>query len=258
MSVLKKIYSIRFNQLDSTNAWTKTHAYSLAPDHITCVTAEEQTAGRGRFARPWFSPKGNIYASLFFSIPKGVSYLPNLTQVLSFSCAKVLEKKGFSPQIKWPNDLLLFGKKVAGVLTETIDLKERQGIVVGIGINVNMTGAVLQTIDQPATSLAEVSQEQWNLNDILQPLLEEFNEALFLLEKEGFAPFQPGYQQRLALQGETIQYQKGDVTQEGICHSVSDEGHLNVLLPSGEIETLHSGEIQILRKLISGTTTSSG
>lgn len=249
MSVLKKIYSLRFNQLDSTNAWAKKHAYSLAPDHITCITADEQTAGRGRFARPWFSPKGNIYASLFFSIPKGVSYLPNLAQVLSFSCVKVLEKKGFSPQIKWPNDLLLMGKKVAGVLTETIDLKERQGIVVGVGINVNITDTLLQTIDQPATSLAEVSREQWNLSDILHPIIEDFNEALFRLEREGFAPFQKGYEQRLALQGEWIQYQKEDQLHEGICHSISEEGHLNVLLPSGEMEKLHSGEIKNLRKV---------
>ena len=249
MSDLKKIYSIRFSRLDSTNAWAKTHAYSLAPHDLTCITAEEQTAGRGRFAKSWFSPKGNIHASIFFSIPKGACYLPNLAQVLSFCCVKVLEKKGFSPQIKWPNDLLLMGKKVAGVLTETIDLKERQGVVVGVGMNVNVTDVLLQTIDQPATSLAEISREQWNLHDILHPILEEFNKDLFRLEQEGFAPFQKDYQERLALKGEWIHYQKEDQMYEGLCDSISEDGHLNVILPSGEIDKLHSGEIKNLRKL---------
>lgn len=248
MSDLKNIYSIHFSRLDSTNVWAKTHAYSLAPSGMTCITAEEQTAGRGRFARPWISPKGNIYASFFFSIPKGAPYLPNLSQLFSFSCIKVLEKKGFEPKIKWPNDILIAGKKVAGLLTETVDLKERLGVVIGLGMNVNMSDASLASINQSATSLSQISQQQWNLEDILAPLVQEFNTTLPVLEKNGFSFFQSDYEHYLALKGEWVECQNGEQLVEGICHSITKEGNLNLLLASGETKVLSSGEIKNFRK----------
>ncbi|HSX04706.1 MAG TPA: biotin--[acetyl-CoA-carboxylase] ligase [Rhabdochlamydiaceae bacterium] len=250
MTDLKKIYSIRFNQIGSTNAWMKEHASSLAPNHITCVTASEQTAGRGRFGRPWISPKGNIYSSLFFSIPRDTGYLSNLSQILSYSAAKALEEKGFAPKIKWPNDLQIAGKKIAGVLTETVDLKEGLGVVVGIGLNVNMTADFLQAVDQPATSLAEESGKTWDVEELMAAILEKFRQSLFILEKDGFAPFQAAYEERLALKGQSIQCQKGNENIEGICHSISPDGKLNLLLPSGETESLGSGEIKNLRKKV--------
>lgn len=243
------IYSIRFNQLDSTNLWAKTHAYSLAPFAITCITAQEQTAGRGRFARSWISPKGNIYASLFFSVPKNTRYLLNLSQLVSINCATVLEKKGFKPQIKWPNDILLSGKKVAGILTETVDLKERLGVVIGIGMNVNMSDAALESINQPATSLSQISNQEWKLEELLSNIISEFKTSLAILEKVGFSHFQPAYEERLALKGERIQCQRGDQVIEGICHSITNEGNLNLLLDTGEFEVLSSGEIKNFRKV---------
>lgn len=249
MTDLKKIYSIRFDRIGSTNAWAKDHASSLAPNHITCITADEQSAGRGRYGRPWVSPKGNIYSSLFFSLPKGTDYLSNLSQILSYSTAKALEKKGFSPKMKWPNDLQLHGKKVAGVLTETVDLKDRLGVVIGMGLNVNMTLDFLQTVDQPATSLYEESGKNWNVDEVMQAVLEEFRDSLSILEREGFAPFQTAIDDRLALKGVQIQCQKGDEKITGICHSVSPDGSLNLLLDSGETETLFSGEIHNFRSI---------
>ncbi|HSX12504.1 MAG TPA: biotin--[acetyl-CoA-carboxylase] ligase [Rhabdochlamydiaceae bacterium] len=248
MTDLKKIYSIRFKQIHSTNVWIKEHASSLAPNHITCITADTQTAGRGRFGKPWISPKGNVYSSLFFSVPKGVSYLSNISQILSYSAVIALEKLEFAPKIKWPNDLQLEGKKVAGVLTETVHLNDRLGVVVGIGLNVNMTADALQIVDQPATSLAIVSGKQWNIEEIMASILEEFRQSLFILEKEGFAPFQAAFEERLAYKGEIVQCQKGTTLLEGICHSITRDGSLNLLLPSGDLEILSSGEIQNLRR----------
>src|SRR5690242_2426664 len=96
---VKNIYYIHFDSIDSTNTWTKKNAATLDPDQLTCVTALEQTAGRGRFFRKWLSPKGqNIYASFFFCLPADCPYIINLGQVLSLSCITVLKKKGFSPK----------------------------------------------------------------------------------------------------------------------------------------------------------------
>src|SRR5580700_2479453 len=175
MPRLKSINYIHFDTIDSTNTWTKKNAATLDSNQLTCVTALEQTAGRGRFSRKWLSPKGqNIYATLYFCLPKECSYLINLGQILSLSSISVLQKKGFSPQIKWPNDILLEGKKVAGILCETIVLEDKLGAILGIGMNVNMSQELLDTIDQPATSLAQLSGQTWSLEQILEPILKQF------------------------------------------------------------------------------------
>lgn len=246
MPGLKNIYYIHFDTIDSTNAWTKKNAASLDPDQLTCVTALEQTAGRGRFLRKWISPKGqNIYATLFFSLPKDSPYLINLGQILSLSCITVLKKKGFLPQIKWPNDILLDGKKVAGILCETVSFEDRIGIVLGIGINVNMTQELLDTIDQPATSLAQLSGQTWTLEQILDPVLKQFIKDLEILQAEGFDAFQLAYDQLLAFKGETISCTDGLKTIKGVCHSINSDGRLNLLLPDGQISTLSAGELKL-------------
>jgi BirA family biotin operon repressor/biotin-[acetyl-CoA-carboxylase] ligase len=247
MPRLKNIYYIHFDTIDSTNTWTKKNAEGLDPDQLTCVTALEQTAGRGRFFRKWLSPKGqnNIYATLYFCLPKSFPYLINLGQILSLSCIAVLNKKGFQPQIKWPNDILLDGKKVAGILCETVSFEDRMGVVLGIGINVNMPQEMLETIDQPATSLAQLSGRTWTLEQILEPVLKQFLDDLETLEAKGFEPFRSNYDQLLAFKGEPITCNDGLKTIKGICHSINADGRLNLLLPDGKISILSAGEVKV-------------
>lgn len=242
---IKNICYIHFDTIDSTNTWAKKHAHSLDPDQLTCITALEQTAGRGRFFRKWISPKGeNIYATLYFQIPKGWPYLVNLSQVLSLSCISVLKKKEFQPQVKWPNDILLEGKKVAGILCETISADDHTGVILGIGINVNMSNEMLNAIDQPATSLSQLTGRIWTLEQILEPLLKQFLNDLQTLEEKGFAPFHSLYEELLAYKGEVISCSDGIQTIKGICHSVNPDGRLNLLLPDGTLKTLSAGEIK--------------
>jgi BirA family transcriptional regulator, biotin operon repressor / biotin---[acetyl-CoA-carboxylase] ligase len=246
MPRLKNIYYIHFDTIDSTNTWTKKNAATLDPDQLTCVTALEQTAGRGRFFRKWLSPKGeNIYATLFFCLPRACPHVINLGQILSLSCIDVLKKKGFSPQVKWPNDILLDGKKVAGILCETVSFEEQVGIVLGIGINVNMSQELLETIDQPATSLAQLSGQTWALEQILEPVLNQFLKDLDTLQTNGFEPFRLNYEKLLAYRGKTISCNDGLKMIKGICHSINSEGRLNLLLPDGQVATLSAGELKL-------------
>lgn len=246
MPQLKNIYYIHFDTIDSTNAWAKKNAATLDPNQLTCVTALEQTAGRGRFFRKWLSPKGqNIYATLFFCLPRECPYLINLGQILSLSSIAVLKKKGFSPRIKWPNDILLDGKKVAGILCETVFFEDRIAVILGIGINVNMSKELLETIDQPATSLAQLSGQTWTLEQILNPILKEFLKDLDVLLTEGFKPFRSDYEALLAYKGETIVYNDGLKKIKGICHFIHPDGRLNLLLPDGQVITLTAGELNI-------------
>lgn len=237
-----KIQYIQLDTIDSTNNWVKAHLSELTS--FTCVTAVEQTGGRGRFKREWVSPRGqNITATLFLTVPLGSNYLCNLGQLMAFSCAKTLRGIGFPAEIKWPNDVLIQGKKIAGVLTETVTQKETIDVVIGIGMNVNMPEESLQSIDQPATSLLQLSKKKWDLQEILELLMERFVQDLALLQKSGFSAFQEPFEKILANKGQEITCRDGNQTFRGICHSITKEGSLQLLLPSGEIKTILAGEI---------------
>jgi BirA family transcriptional regulator, biotin operon repressor / biotin---[acetyl-CoA-carboxylase] ligase len=247
----KDIQYIHFECLDSTNDWVKKNIHVLDPDRLICVTASEQTAGRGRFARKWLSPKGqNIYATLFFCLPQNSKIVSNLGQILSLACAKVLESKGFSPQIKWPNDILISRKKVSGILGEAISLNDRLGIALGIGINVDTPPQLLDKIDQPAASLSSLSNHVWTFEEILEPLVEMFAEYLEIIQREGFSPFRSQYEDLLAFKGQLIHCMNGNKPVTGICHSIDSEGRLKLVLAGSKecVEvaqtiTIQSGEI---------------
>lgn len=238
---------IHFDCIDSTNTWAKNHVSQFDPHQLTCITALEQTAGRGRFNRTWISPKGqNICATLvfFLPLPSGFSYVVNLGQILSLSCIAVLKKKGFALQIKWPNDLLLENKKIGGILCETVERDKDLAIILGIGLNVNVPSEILATIDQPATSLLENSGQYWELDSLLQALIEQFREDLAQLKEKGFAPFVSAYEEHLALKGEPIVCFDGVQKFHGICESINADGTLNLRLKDGAFVILSAGEIQ--------------
>lgn len=252
----QNIHYIHFECLDSTNDWVKKNIHVLDPQRLTCITASEQTAGRGRFSRKWLSPKGqNVYASLFFCIPSESKITPNLGQILSLACVHVLKEKGFAPQIKWPNDILVSGKKVAGILGEAISLKDRGslGMILGIGINVDTPSQILEKIDQPAGSLSSLSNHFLTFEEILRPLVDKFAEYLETLQKEGFSVFHPEYESFLAFKGQHIHCMDGNRRVNGICHSIDPEGRLKLLvrdatgkedpLEISQMITVQSGEI---------------
>lgn len=244
MNIFKDINFIHFDIIDSTNNWAKANASKLDIKCLTCITASEQTEGRGRFSRRWISPKGNLYATLFFTLPAEVSYLKNLGQILAYACICVLKENSFGAQIKWPNDILIEKKKVSGVLSETLPLNDRIGVVLGIGINVNMDGESLKNIDQPATSLSLLSKKSWDLDALLKSLVHQFLQCFEILQEKGFAPFQSDFQQLLAYKGKEISCYDGSKMVKGICHAITKEGGLEILLPSGKFATLLAGEIE--------------
>jgi BirA family biotin operon repressor/biotin-[acetyl-CoA-carboxylase] ligase len=182
---------IHLNTIDSTNAYAKAHAAEFPKDQITCITTDEQTAGRGQFQRTWLSPKGvNLYATFYFRLSARQKDLVNLAQMMACSFATVLLAEGLSPTIKWPNDIRLNGKKLSGVLCETEFHKDEVDIFLGIGVNVNTGSEVLANIDQPATSLKLETGRQWDRDLLLKNIQKQFAHDLELFKKEGFAPLQ--------------------------------------------------------------------
>ncbi len=181
---------IHFPSIDSTNNWAKENFSELDLDELVLVTAEEQTAGRGLYDRPWVSPKGcNIYATFVFVMPEDGPEVEHLTHVLALTVVNILKPLGFELSIKWPNDLFIDGKKLGGILCETVAAPQGKGVVLGVGLNVNMPPEMLEDIDQPATSLLSESSKEWNLDDLLDTLSKQFSQDLRTYLEQGFGPF---------------------------------------------------------------------
>lgn len=189
---------VHFATIDSTQRWVREHAQELPIDELVLITADEQTAGEGQFHRKWLSPPHvNIYATFHFTLPAGQRDLETTAQLLALSGAALLLEMGYPIQVKWPNDLLLGGRKLAGTRVETVMEGDLIRLIAGIGINVNMSVEQLARVDQPATSLLTYSGTEQEIGPIIDKLALEFEQDLLLFKKEGFAPFRPLLEQLL-------------------------------------------------------------
>jgi BirA family transcriptional regulator, biotin operon repressor / biotin---[acetyl-CoA-carboxylase] ligase len=170
-----KINKIFLDSIDSTNTYAKNHANEFASDALTCIIAEEQTAGRGQFGRKWISPRGvNLYVTLFFHLSKEAKQIETLAIFMAKCLKDVLERNNIPVTLKWPNDLLLNGKKLAGVLCETVFNPDSIQVILGFGLNVNMEEIDLLQIDQKATSLKQETGVIWNKETLLEQILAHF------------------------------------------------------------------------------------
>ncbi|MCD6484934.1 MAG: biotin--[acetyl-CoA-carboxylase] ligase [Candidatus Odinarchaeota archaeon] len=126
-----------YDILDSTMTRAKELAEKNFPEG-TVVAAKEQTQGKGRNGRLWMSPRGGLWLSIIFRPRMDISYMFIFSYMISLSVAEAIQKLGLNPKIKWPNDVLVEGKKIAGILidTKSTDI-EVEYIIAGIGINVN-------------------------------------------------------------------------------------------------------------------------
>lgn len=193
-----KIVRHHFTELVSTNDWAKEQMPTFGHDALTVVTADMQTGGRGQYGRKWISPKGdNLYASFCFYIDEKQQDPLSLTHVLALSIASVLDEMGIEAQIKWPNDLLARDKKMAGILCETMHLEGEFGVVIGVGINVNMEEKALEEVGQPATSIKVETGQEASVEAVLLAVQKQFSTDLDLFIREGFTPFFPAFRKRI-------------------------------------------------------------
>lgn len=236
--------SIHFEHIDSTNTWAKLHSNQWDSEGLTLITASTQTAGRGRFKRHWVSPPDlNIYATFCFWFNLQRTDTGHIPQVLAISAAQTLESQGFSPAIKWPNDLLLQDKKVAGILCETILEQDKRGIVCGIGLNVNMPVEILNQIDRPATSLLVEGGRPFEVSAILAHLQKTFLANLNQFLKGGFSPFFPLLQARSALkEGQRVCFHDNQTCIEAQFEHLHPDGSVELRLPNGTLKIFYAGE----------------
>lgn len=228
---------IHFETIDSTNAWAKTHAEEFDHEKITCILADTQTGGYGTRGKQWISKKGNLHLTVFFVLSPDDPNIPNLGQLFSFAAAKALPEK---VQIKWPNDLIYEEKKLCGVLVETVSIEKKMGVIIGVGMDVNTS---INT-DQETISLYEITKEKWDIEQLAQVIVHQFQVAL----KRGFKPIRKEYTNRLAYKDYPIRLFVGTKQIEGILIGLDERGRIEIRIADGSISTFSSGEIHQLRK----------
>ena len=234
-----------FQTIGSTNTWAKENAEQFQRQALTLVTADGQTGGRGRFNRRWESPaKQNLYATYCFFVDSNQKDAGNLSQLMGISAVQALNKLGVTPLLKWPNDVMLNGKKLGGILTEATLIEGMRCFFIGIGINVMMPKESLEIIDQPATSLIVETGRGQEISVVRNVLTETFKENLSVFIEKGFQPFFETYRSLISSKvGDRIRFSDQRHIWEGTFHEVSTDGSYVIRLPTGELKTFVAGEL---------------
>ncbi|MEI6437917.1 MAG: biotin--[acetyl-CoA-carboxylase] ligase [Candidatus Omnitrophota bacterium] len=209
----------------------------------TLVVAETQTKGRGRLGRAWSSPKGKgLYCSLLLRPALSTAEAARLTLVSAVALSEAVETvTGLRPLIKWPNDLLLSGKKLAGILTELRAEVDRVDFaVVGIGLNVN---SAVKELPPEGTSLSEVKGELCDRAEILRAFLRCFEKRYLQLKKSGFGSALEEWRRRSATIGRRVRFEERGRQREGLATGLDEDGGLLVRLDTGEIIKRMAGDV---------------
>lgn len=233
-----------------TTDTTQKDAHNLALDgakHGTVVIADEQTAGKGRLERTWYSHEGQgIWMSMILR-PNILPFLaPQLTLLTATVLAQVFDEIcGIKPQIKWPNDILINNKKVAGILTE---MQAEQDsvlyVIIGIGINVNQASADMEKeIEKRATSLNLETGKQWEMVPLIQQILQTFEDKYDHYLHNGFNDIKIDWENYGFRLNERLQIVTGKETWTATFLGIAEDGALLAQKDNGDIEKVYSAEI---------------
>lgn len=229
-----------FPALDSTNQW----ALQQAQCGDVCL-AEQQSAGRGRRGRSWQSPAGvNLYLSLRWCFEQVPENLPILSLVTGLAVADALEDCSITGHgLKWPNDVYYAGKKLGGILLESVgDLKQ---LVIGVGLNINMPVEAATGIDQPWISLREIGSQPVDRNQVAAAFLDRMLARLHTFPQLDMAQFQQEWRRHDVLNRRPVRVFSGNKTFEGIASGVNSQGQLQLKLIDGLIKNFSSADVSV-------------
>lgn len=236
-----------FEELDSTNIRINELAKDGA-EHGIVVVADKQTAGRGRRGRTWESPSGtNLYFSILLRPDIQVEKAPMMTVLMAYSAGKVLrEQWDLQAEIKWPNDLVIRGKKICGILTEmTLDGSKIGHVVVGTGINVNVTEFPEELKDK-ATSLYLESKKIFDRKKLLQEVLKEFwKQYNIFLEIQDLSYMQESYNKMLVNRNREVLVLEPGNEYQAIASGINEAGELLVKKLDGTEAAVYAGEVSV-------------
>ena len=234
-----------FQQIPSTMDVAHQLAMQGAPEG-TCVWTEQQTSGRGRAGRAWSSPPGGIYLSLILRPRRPLHEVPQLALIAGLSLAQAVRAlTGLSPSIRWPNDLLLYDEKLAGILTEAKEtLQHGVYVIAGIGMNLATPASKLP---EGATSLVEWIERAPDRFAFTRELFGLLHDAYHRWNDEGFAPIRASLLPWIGLFGRFVHLTTPAETVYGEAVDVDEAGRLVIRLESGLARAFDAGEVSLLR-----------
>ncbi len=237
---------VYYDIIDSTNA----KCYELAEKNYpqgTTVVAEGQTKGKGRLSRPWISPR---YKGIYFSIILKPDILPmqvpKITLLVAVSAVSAIRKLAqLQTLIRWPNDVLINGRKVCGILTEmNAEVDRVNFIILGIGINVTSNRS---SLPKGATSLFAEGARGISRCQLLRELLMDLESNYLSFKREGFAPIVQEWRNFSAILGNRVKIISHSEKLEGQATGIDSDGALIIRLDNGFQEKILAGDVELLR-----------
>ena len=214
----------------------------------TLVIAEQQTSGRGRMGRSWVSPAGKgIWMSLLLRPPVPLPLTPQLTLLAAVALSRAISQQlpALEIGIKWPNDLLVDGKKISGILLESAAEDERLNyIIVGMGISANLEAEdYSEELLSKAISLKMASGQTVDRSGLIAAVLEQFEQLYKLYLEQGFGPIRTLWEARSVTLGKRTELYTPQGTVVGVPLGLDDMGGLRIELPDGSARTIYSAEV---------------
>ncbi|MFH1395734.1 MAG: biotin--[acetyl-CoA-carboxylase] ligase [Candidatus Omnitrophota bacterium] len=243
-AIIGKNNVFHYDSISSTND----KAYELAEKgepEGSLVIAESQTCGKGRLGRKWVSPDGKgIYFSLILRPDMEIDRIPVITLVTAISVHRTIKKMcGITAGIKWPNDILINGRKVCGILTEMKAQPDMVDfLIVGVGLNIN---AEKKQIPAEAVSLKDESGRHINRTDFLKCLLEEIEKDYIKIKREGFYALRDECKKLSTVIDKQIKIREHHRLTEGTAVDIDERGALVVRTKKGELKRVFSGDVNV-------------
>lgn len=234
-------------EVKSTNSVAKSEARQGAKEG-TIIVAGEQVGGKGRLGREYFCPPGGIWFSVILRPDMKPAFASQLNFVSVISLAKTIDElTDLVPEVKWPNDVLINGKKVSGILTEmSAEIDQINYLIPGIGINLNIAlDEFPSDLKNKATSIQEESGEQISKLDFFLLLLEKLEEEYFKLQKEGFEKIIEDWKEYNITLGNEVTVTSNSEVLTGQAVDIDKEGSLLVELPNGTTEKVVAGDVTL-------------
>ncbi len=235
---------IGLEETDSTNNYAKINIETLADR--TVIHAKRQTSGRGRLNRKWIDlGEGNLFMSVVLKPSDTFNEIyPNITQYLSVVLCKVLETYGLKPQIKWPNDVLIDGKKIAGILSETVMQGGKLlGLIVGIGVNLNATQNDVNAIPDKIVTSLNLEGVNVDVESFRTSLVNEFFNNYDQFLENGFSSIKEDYINRNCFLNKELKVQIFNNMEHGMAKGVNDNGALILQTEDNNESVLTIGDI---------------
>lgn len=231
--------------IDSTNSYLFKKAGDFMGQRYA-VLAEQQTAGKGRRGRHWVSPFGkNIYLSLLVTMQGGIASLEGLSLMVAIAVERALQQAQVTGVgLKWPNDLYLQGKKLAGILLEvTGEYSSHCQVVIGVGINMTLTEQDAADINQPWAQLSKAFPDL-SRNQLAGLVLNQLLWAVDEFQQNGFSSYQQYWSEKDIYHGREVRVISASQEKVGIVKGVNRKGELMLKTAQG-IETLNAGEVSV-------------